>query len=243
MADRTSDTVRFYELLERLARRIDGPRRLQTCSRAMSWPTRGIYFFYERGEYRSTSGKSLRVVRVGTHALKRGARSRLWGRLRQHRGSSRSGGGNHRGSIFRLLVGAALARQNSTRLPDSWGIGSSISGTARKLGVEPEAVKSAEADLERRVSGYIGRMPFLWLNVDDAPGPKSDRDLIERNSIALLSDYCSPALDAPSPKWLGNSSDRERVRHSGLWNNRHVDAAHDPSFLDLMESWIESSSR
>lgn len=243
MADRTTDTARFYELLDLLASRIGGPRRLQTCSGALSWPTRGIYFFYEPGEYRSASGKSLRVVRVGTHALKRGARSRLWGRLSQHRGSARTGGGNHRGSIFRLLVGSALANQSRTPLPNSWGVSSSVRGAAERLGVEPAAIKEAEADLERRVSAHIGQMPFLWLNVADAPGPESERDLIERNSIALLSGYRSRAADSPSPEWLGNSSDREPVRRSGLWNNRHVDAAYDPSFLDLMEAWIESSAR
>jgi len=229
--------------MDRLAAQVGGPRRLQCCSAAMNWPTRGIYFFYERGEDRSSSGKSLRVVRVGTHALKAGAKSTLWGRLSQHRGSSRSGGGNHRGSIFRLLVGSALANQSGTALPDSWGVGSSVSEAARRLGVERAAVKEAEADLESRVSGFIGQMPFLWLNVDDAPGPESDRDVIERNSIALLSCYCSPAADSPSPGWLGNSSDRERVRRSGLWNSDHVDAAHDPSFLDLMEAWIDVSAR
>ena len=243
MADLAGDTVRFYELLERLARRVDGPRRLQTCNGLMSWPTRGIYFFFERGEYRSTSGKSLRVARIGTHALKSGAKSTLWRRLSQHRGSTRTGGGNHRGSIFRLLVGSALANQSRTPLPDSWGVSSSVRGAAQKLGVESSAIKEAEADLERRVSAYIGQMPLLWLPVDDAPGPESDRDVLERNSIALLSGYHSRAVDSPSLEWLGNSSDREPVRRSGLWNNRHVDAAYDPSFLDLMEVWIESAAR
>jgi len=243
MADRTGDTIRFYDLLDRLAIRIDGPRRLKTCSGAMGWPTRGIYFCYEPGEYRLNSGKSPRVVRIGTHALKSGAQSTLWRRLSQHRGSTRSGGGNHRGSIFRLLVGSALANQSRTPFPISWGVSSSVRGAAQELGVESGAIKKAEAEPERRVSAYIGQMPFLWLNVDDAPGPESDRDLIERNSIALLSGYRSPAADSPSPEWLGNSSDRERVRRSGLWNNRHVDAAYDPSFLDLLEARIESSSR
>jgi hypothetical protein len=31
-------------------------------------------------------------------------------------------------------------------------------------------------------------------------------------------------------------SDRERVRQSGLWNNRHVDETYDPRFLDVFES-------
>ena len=55
-------------------------------------------------ETRSGTGAGPRVVRIGTHGLKNGSRSTLWGRLSQHRGSSRSGLGNHRGSSFRLLV-------------------------------------------------------------------------------------------------------------------------------------------
>ena len=81
----------------------------------MSWPRRGVYFFFENGEPRSGTGAGPRVVRVGAHGLKNGARSTLWGRLSQHRGSSRSGLGNHRGSIFRLLVGVALANRNNIR--------------------------------------------------------------------------------------------------------------------------------
>ena len=68
----------------------------------------------------------LRIVRVGTHGLKTGSRSTLWGRLSQHRGTS------------------------------------------------------AEADVEARVSHYIGDMPFLWLGVEDEIGTASQRGLIER---------------------------------------------------------------
>ena len=91
------------------------------------------------------------------------------------------------------------------------------------------------------VSEYIGQMPFLWLNVNDAPGPKSSRGMIERNAIALLSGYSCPVAYSPSIEWLGQYSDRERVRLSGLWNNNHVDETYDPSFLDEMESWIDTS--
>ena len=102
-------------------------------------------------------------------------------------------------------------------------------------------MNEAEADLETRVSEYIGRMPFLWLNVSDAPGPSSNRGLIERNAIALLSGYRCPAADRPSTEWLGHCSDRERVRRSGLWNSNHVHETYDPSFLDEMESRIDAT--
>ena len=118
MANRLADTRRFYELQGRLQNRVGGPRRLVECTGRMDWPRRGLYFFCEAGEERSGSGVGLRVVRIGTHGLTAGSRSTLWGRLSQHRGTSR-GSGNHRGSIFRLLVGIALARQQGIALPPS----------------------------------------------------------------------------------------------------------------------------
>jgi hypothetical protein len=106
--ERREHLVRFYSILGNLERKIGGARKLADCSGQMLWPQRGVYFFREQGEDRSDTGDGPRVVRVGTHALKAGSRSKLWGRLSQHRGPAKTGGGNHRGSIFRLIVGAAL---------------------------------------------------------------------------------------------------------------------------------------
>ena len=114
---------------------------------------------------------------------------------------------------------------------------------ARRLNVDRNAIKETEADLEALVSEYVGRMPILWLNVNDAPGPNSSRGFIECNAIALLSGYSRPAADGPSTEWLGYHSDRKRVRLSGLWNNNHVNETCDPSFLDEMESRIDATPR
>lgn len=241
--DRVADTHHFYALLARIADRTGGYRTLATCDGRMAWPRRGVYFFFEDGENRSEPGRGHRVVRVGTHALKAASGTSLWHRLSQHRGSSRSGTGNHRGSIFRLLVGTALTRRGDIPLPQSWGVGSDTGAAARRLNVDRETVKREEANLERCVSECIGRMPFLWLSIDDPPGPASLRGVIERNAIALLSHASGPAVDTPSNHWLGAFSDRERVRASGLWNNRHVAESHDSSFLDaintLVTQWCE----
>jgi hypothetical protein len=84
-------------------------------------------------------------------------------------------------------------------------------------------------------------MPFVWVSVEDEPGPSSVRRMIERNAIALLSNHDRLPLDPPSPDWLGHSSDRLLVRRSGLWNQRHVEEAHDPAFLEALEQTIEST--
>ncbi len=238
MLARLADTQRFYGLLDRLG----SARRLAECSAKPDWPRRGVYFFFEDGETRSWSGAGPRVVRVGTHGLKPGSRSTLWERLAQHRGKADGSGGNHRGSIFRLIVGAALGRRRDIALPETWGVGGSRGEAAKRFGLTRSEVKRAEEPLEAAVSGHLGRMRFRWLEVPDEPGPQSERGFIEQNAIALLSGYREPALDPPSPGWLGHSSDRSPVRRSGLWNSNHVEEDHDPSFLDRIESRLPRSA-
>jgi hypothetical protein len=72
--------------------------------------------------------------------------------------------------------------------------------------------------------------------------PESLRGYIERNAIALLSNYNKRPLDPPSNAWLGHRCNRERVRNSGLWNSNHVDETYDPAFLDkldeLYQLWV-----
>ena len=104
------------------------------------------------------------------------------------------------------------------------------------------AIARAETDLEAAVSAYIGSMPFLWLNIGDAPDPNSARGLVERNAIALLSGFNRSGGDSPSNNWLGHHSDREKIRKSGLWNSNHVDETYDPSFLNVMESCIDATT-
>ena len=227
MSHRLTHLQRFYQLMDELAFRTGGPRLLSECTGRIGWPQRGVYFFLEPGEIRSGSGSGPRIVRVGTHALKTGSRTTLWKRLSQHRGSRSSGRGNHRGSIFRLLVGAALVQRNGLDLP-TWGDGSSA----------PRDVRGPERTLEGEVSRTLGAMRVLWLPVEDEPGPASVRGFIERNAIALLSHASTAALDPPSDRWLGLDCPRRLVEASGLWNQRHVTENYDPTFLDLFESLV-----
>jgi len=234
MDDRAVDLDRFYALLSDLADRCGGTRQLAGCNRGTGWPKRGVYFFFEAGETR-INPQHPRVVRVGTHGL-RPSKSTLWGRLAAHRGTvngSMPGGGNHRGSIFRLHVGTALLATGewSDPIRQTWSVGSTA----------PAAVRIVEYPLEQAVSTYIGSMPFLWLAVDDPPTPTSDRGVIEAGSIALLSNHDRSPLDAPSPDWLGYHADRELIRRSGLWNVDHVKDSSNPAFLDVMERHVSNA--
>lgn len=220
---------RFYSLLSTLEERLAGARRLSDCSGQMSWPKRGVYFFREPGEVRTDSGAGLRVVRVGTHALKVGSGATLWNRLSQHRGSSQSGGGNHRGSIFRLIVGTALVARDGIEC-STWD---------DRRSTAPSEIRECEQPLEKAVSQAIGRMPILWLAVGDDPGPRSQRGYIERNAIALLSNYDKHPVDPPSHSWLGRYCNREKVRISGLWNSNHVEERYDAAFLDTLARLVD----
>ncbi|WP_353428856.1 hypothetical protein [Paracoccus denitrificans] len=233
MDNRLADLQRFYELMAELDSCIEGKHLLRDCHGRMNWPLRGVYFFFEDGEVRSQSGNGPRVVRVGTHALKSGSRTSLWKRLSQHKGVALSGGGNHRGSIFRLIVGTALLERDGLT-SESWD---------NRKSTAPREMRLAEQQIEQLVSGVIGAMPFLWLDVGDDPGAESERGIIERGSIALLSNWRKEPIDPPSSSWLGNYCNRERIRSSGLWNSNHVDEAYDPNFLDILESRVEQMRR
>lgn len=225
---RLHDLRAFYDLLGDLESRLGGPRRLRDCSGRDAWPLRGVYFFMESGECRSDSGDGSRTVRVGTHGLTEGSGTKLWTRLSQHKGVAKTGGGNHRGSIFRSIVGAAIKDRDGLNFP-TWGEGSSA----------PRDVRDGELELECRVSMTIGAMPFLWLRIEDTAGPESLRGFIERNSIALLSNFRKRPLDPPSTSWLGHHSDRKLVRKSGLWNSNHVADVYEPNFLNVLKSLIK----
>ena len=222
---RLIDTIRFYDILKRLEKRVGGAAQvLANCNGRMNWSTRGVYFFYECGETRSGSGPGLRVVHIGNHAVSTESKTNLWTRLSQHRGPASRVGGKINGSVFRKLVGEALAERNN--LP-TW----SWSGKGR-----------SDERLGSLVSRHICAMPFLWLNVDDKPGPESLRAFIKCNAIALLSNYRERSIDPASPNWLGSRSPHPKVRKSGLWNQEHVDGNYDPSFLDEMEKRIDRTN-
>ena len=227
---RLDDLKKFYKALGALSTALGGPRMLADCNGRLGWPMRGVYFFMEDSELRSHTGRGSRIVRVGTHALKTRSRTTLWKRLSQHKGRARSGSGNHRGSIFRLIVGTALIDKNGYDFP-TWD---------DRRSSAPAEIRAAERALECEVSKTVGAMRFVWLPIEDDPGPQSKRGYVERNAIALLSNFGKEPIDPPSSSWLGHHCNRQRVKASGLWNANHVEEQYDPEFLDELERLVSA---
>jgi hypothetical protein len=124
----------------------------------------------------------------------------------------------------------------------SWGIAGDLTKASAVLCVDRQSLVSSEQPLEKIVSDYLAKLTFTFLNIDDEPGANSRRGFVERNAIALLSNHDRPALDAPSASWLGNMSNRELVRRSGLWNQRHVTESCDEAFLEYIAAMIGHQS-
>lgn len=230
---RLDDLNRLYGILEELRARVGGYRYLRDCDKRTGWPDQGVYFFFDPGELRE-NGTQLRVVRVGTRAVSEGSRTTLWHRLSQHRGNmsgSHAGGGNHRGSIFRLHVGTALLNRDgyTDELRKLW----------LRLHVSPKE-RHPEYPLEKDVSDNIRAMPFLWVAVPGPASKTSDRSVIESNSVGLLSNRGKAAIDPPSSGWLGHDADRAAVRGSGMWNVDFVDNDYSPGFLDVLDHYVRA---
>lgn len=224
----------FYGLLEELTKKDGQGKPLWDVMTSASLPKEGVYFFFEPGELRPGAGKQPRVVRVGTHGVSAGSKSTLRSRLRAHAGTA-AGGGNHRGSIFRLHVGSALL-QRSERSLASWGRGSSMPLDVR---ADP-AAREAESTWEQEVSAYIRSMPVMWVGVPGTSAASNRRAYLESNSIALLSNGMSP-LEPASKTWLGAQSPNEVIRRSALWNLRSVAGQCDSRFLKQLESAVRGT--
>ncbi|MCD6162372.1 MAG: hypothetical protein J7K40_08170 [candidate division Zixibacteria bacterium] len=234
----------FYEYLEKLREICSNKLGFENCigiklsncdGRLPYWKKckRGIYFFFDENEKR-LDRNPLRVVRVGTHAIKRDiGKSTLWGRLKQHKGNKKNMGGNHRGSIFRLLVGEAMIKKDDLDYP-TWGIRNTAKGDTR----------IGEGGLEGDVSEYIRNLPFLILRVDPESDNKeyvsnhNDRKYLEDNIIGLLGDPRNS--DKPSDNWLGKDSSRDKVVNSGLWQSDGIGNPYDENFFNVFEHYINA---
>jgi hypothetical protein len=225
---RLADLEAFHSLLAQLEANPHQGLALGNANGQIPIAARGVCFLREGGELRACSSVAPRVVHVGTHAVVAGARSTLWSRLLAHRGT-RAGGGNHRSSKIRRLVGEALLERDGDQVL-SWAVGAAMPDQVRQT----PAFLAAEQSMEAKVSQVLRTMTFVWVDVPDEPAPTSERAAIERNAVALLSNRRAP-IDPPGPSWLGRYSPRLEIRDSGLWNVDFVDDDYDPAFLDVLE--------
>ena len=218
----------FYKLLEKLIEKY--PLRYLNGVRNGDLPEKGVYFFFEEGENRATSNQK-RVVRIGTHAVQAKSKATLYKRLKQHSGPNH-GYGRHRMSVQRELIGnSILTREENLAQFSEW------SNRSFKSNNE---VLEKEKSLEKRVSDYILRMPFIVLEVPGDSAKDNWRVYIESNVIKLLSNYCKTPIDTPSENWLGLHCGNDKVKESGLWNRKEIDFNNnvDEDFLTYFERFI-----
>ena len=95
-----------------------------------------------------------------------------------------------------------------------------------------------------RITRYIGRMPFLWVDVDGDEGHRK-RKKIEGNAIALLSNSNKrqgEAPDKPSKDWLGIHSGKDKIIQSGLWNVQHTKNCYSSSLFEVLSDCIDQTA-
>lgn len=218
--DRKLAIRRIYEHLA-----VRAGNGLRTLTQVLSddVPKRGVYFFFDPAEKTDYSDVLPRLVRIGTHGVSKGSRSSLRMRLRTHYGANH-GGGNHRGSIFRLHVGMSIIRRDGLeeRFP-SWGVGQSANASISEM----------EKELESQVSIYISRLFVLFIEIGDEPGKNSLRAIVEKNLIALFTE-AHLGLERAGDHWLGRWSPHDKIRQSGLWNVRGIGDMCDLKVVDFI---------
>jgi hypothetical protein len=225
---RKTDVAHAYDAFAQMSGRC-GMHELKNLL-DMTLPVQGVYFFFDKSESTTFSKFIPRLVRIGTHGVSVGSTATLRTRLRTHYGT-RDGRGNHRASVFRLHVGRAIIERDglSGVFPD-WGKGQSAT----------KSIIDQETPLEKQVSEYIGKLYVLIIPVSDTSGVGSLRAIIERQFIALFTEYMCP-LETPSKSWLGRYSDKSAIRETGLWNIRDVGGEFDFKFVRFLEGLLSRS--
>lgn len=245
VAGGTGPTVlsEFYQTLGDLAEATGGPYYLSDYESSWNFPQRGIYvFFHPSTDPQVDPPTEWSIARIGTVGVSEGSTATLQGRVRQHRGNASGkygeGGGNHRGSVFRLHVGQALKEKHGwqDKYPH-WG------SSHRDLpdDLETESLRQNEHSLEQRVSEYIRSMPFLVIDIPGEPHSDCERARFEKNLIALVSHKrrTNPAL--MNSDWLGISSPRAEINQTGLWNINHVSGFYSESIINELKPYTNST--
>jgi len=160
-------------------------------------PLNGIYILFQKGEQ---GHQQDRIVRVGTHT----GENQLRSRLKQHFLNE-----NKDRSIFRKNIGRAILNKNDDPFLKYW----ELDLTTRKAKEQYSSSIDFEfqKNIESEVSHFIqDNFSFCAFEAQT----KNDRLDIESKLISTVSrcEQCKP-----SPRWLGKSSPKEKIRESGLW--------------------------
>ena len=215
---------KFYEILSNLEKET---REFSKKLSDLWWPKQGVYFFLDKNE--NPINDFHRVVRVGTHGIRKPYTRLLRDRLKEHWGKE-NGGGEHRASIFRGYVGSCYIEDEELqdKYPE-WGKGRSAERN----------VKEREYELEKKVSNYIRNLSILVLDIDSW----EERKYIETNSIAFLS---SPAVlrNEISGKWLGHKCNfRNKGLTHQLWNRQDCEKEVDDKFFEKLIKCVENTKK
>ena len=223
LLDRADAVRKFYDLFE--LRHLKSPIVPLREALQGEMPEQGVYFFFDPDEETRFSNVLGRLVRIGTHGVSTGSKATLRDRLRAHFGTM-DGYGNHRSSVFRLHVGAAMIRRDGLRKRfPQWGVGQNAASLVRER----------ERPLEQKVSEAISKLHVAILEVADAPMKTSARAVIETLSIALFTENWQP-VEPSSTSWLGRNSVHELISKTGLWNLRDAGSEADLTIVDTLRA-------
>ncbi|MGV0036247.1 MAG: hypothetical protein ACNYPE_15335 [Candidatus Azotimanducaceae bacterium WSBS_2022_MAG_OTU7] len=157
----------------------------------------GIHILFEKDE--GGHGQE-RIVGIGTHT----GNNQLRSRLKQHFLNK-----NKDRSIFRKNIGRALLNQRCDRFLSSWELDLTTRKAKEKYSAHID--NNYQQSIEIEVSNYIqSNFAFSVFEMES----KQARLQIKSAIIATVSlcDECRP-----SRTWLGNSSPKQKIVESGLW--------------------------
>lgn len=185
-------------------------------------PNKGIYFFYEKGEYCGHGTGSPRIVRVGTH---RGGnfRSRIaydHYNLRERKMETLDQQRPHDRSIVRCHIGRALLNRARDPYLAVW----KMDFTTRKIRDAKRHLLdlNKEMVIEKEVTQIL-RQEFSFRFVEIA-------DQIQRMGKeglegALIGTLVRCPQCTPSDGWLGLAHPEPKIRESGVWNIKLLEHA------------------
>lgn len=183
-------------------------------------PLNGIYVLFQKGE---NGHQQERIVRIGTHT----GENQLRSRLKQHFLNE-----NKDRSIFRKNIGRALLNQRNDPFLKHW----ELDLTTRKAKEKYSSLIDFDyqKSIESQVSQYIqDNFSFSFFEVIS----KEDRLEIESKLISTVSwcDECKPSYG-----WLGNSSPKEKIVKSGLWQvNKLYQTPFDATGIEHLSTLIK----